>query len=138
MQTYLVHMRRPRQLLKDIGLVRWIGLQVIMGGILASALVHPAFWIMVAIDLGQGRVPFTGALAGWTWLLWIGAVNFVLGFAVAIAVGAIATIRRGRAWLAPWALLMPLYWLLISAAGYRALWQLVRRPFLWEKTRHGA
>lgn len=138
MQTYLVHMRRPLRLLEDIGLVRWIGLQVIMGGILASALVHPVFWIVVAADLGQGRIPFTAAQGGWSWLLWICAINFVLGFAVSILVGVIATIRRGRARLAPWALLMPLYWLLISAAGYRAAWQLVRRPFLWEKTRHGA
>jgi glycosyltransferase XagB len=32
----------------------------------------------------------------------------------------------------------PLYWLLISAAAYRALWQLLRDPFRWEKTPHGA
>jgi glycosyltransferase XagB len=26
---------------------------------------------------------------------------------------------------------------LLSAAAYRALWQLLRDPFLWEKTPHG-
>ena len=33
---------------------------------------------------------------------------------------------------------MPVTWLLISLAAYRALIQLVRDPFLWEKTEHGS
>jgi hypothetical protein len=33
---------------------------------------------------------------------------------------------------------MPLYWLAISLAAYRALWQLGRAPFYWEKTEHFA
>ena len=33
--------------------------------------------------------------------------------------------------------LMPLYWLLISAAAYRALWQFMTARFMWEKTEHG-
>ena len=32
---------------------------------------------------------------------------------------------------------MPLYWLLISAAAYRALWQFMTARFEWEKTEHG-
>jgi hypothetical protein len=27
---------------------------------------------------------------------------------------------------------------LMSIAAYRALWQLVRNPFYWEKTKHGS
>jgi hypothetical protein len=45
--------------------------------------------------------------------------------------------RRGRPGLAIYALLTPVYWLLISVAAYRAVWQLVRNPYLWEKTEHG-
>ena len=32
---------------------------------------------------------------------------------------------------------MPFYWLLVSLAGWYALWQLITAPFYWEKTRHG-
>ncbi len=32
---------------------------------------------------------------------------------------------------------MPLYWLLVSAAAYRALWQFMTARFKWEKTEHG-
>ena len=31
---------------------------------------------------------------------------------------------------------LPFYWLLMSLAGWRALVQYFRRPFLWEKTPH--
>ena len=34
-------------------------------------------------------------------------------------------------------LLMPLYWLLLSLAAWRALFQLLRDPYRWEKTEHG-
>jgi hypothetical protein len=29
------------------------------------------------------------------------------------------------------------YWVLMSIAAYRGLWQLLRNPFYWEKTQHG-
>jgi hypothetical protein len=32
---------------------------------------------------------------------------------------------------------MPLYWLLISGAAYRAIWQFMTDRFAWEKTEHG-
>ena len=38
---------------------------------------------------------------------------------------------------APARFLMPIYWLLISAAAYRALWQFATARFEWEKTEHG-
>ena len=49
---------------------------------------------------------------------------------------AVAVWRRGRAWLVPSIALMPLYWLLISLAAYRALVQLMVAPYHWEKTEH--
>jgi hypothetical protein len=32
---------------------------------------------------------------------------------------------------------LPIYWLLLSLAAWRALYQLVRDPYRWEKTEHG-
>ena len=53
-----------------------------------------------------------------------------------MALGTVAAARRGRLRLAVHALLMPAYWLAISFAAYRALWQLVSAPYYWEKTEH--
>jgi hypothetical protein len=33
---------------------------------------------------------------------------------------------------------MPAYWILISIAAYRAIYQLMYEPYLWEKTDHTA
>ena len=63
--------------------------------------------------------------------------NLVIGFAASMLLGLLATWRRGFHNLALSTLTIPVYWLLISLAAYRALWQLVRDPFHWEKTEHG-
>jgi hypothetical protein len=36
------------------------------------------------------------------------------------------------------AILTPAYWLLMSLATYKALWQLLFKPSHWEKTEHGS
>jgi hypothetical protein len=33
--------------------------------------------------------------------------------------------------------LNPLYWIMHSIAAYKGLWQLIYKPFYWEKTNHG-
>jgi hypothetical protein len=49
----------------------------------------------------------------------------------------LAPIRRGWLHLVPFSLTVLGYWVLISIAAYRGLWQLLRNPFYWEKTQHG-
>ena len=49
----------------------------------------------------------------------------------------LAPIRRGWLELIPFSFTLFGYWILISIAAYRALWQLIRDPFFWEKTQHG-
>ena len=100
MQTYLVHMRQPRRLWRELGPRRFIGLQVLMGGLILSALVHPWFYVLVAADAWHGRllgVPVS--LLGQT-LLWVGLFNVITGYVIAIALGSVATARRGRLGLA--------------------------------------
>ncbi len=138
MQTYLVHMRSPRRLWRELGARRFLGLQVLMGGLILSALVHPWFYVLVAVDLWQGRLlGVPQSLFGHT-LLWIGVTNVVAGYVSAIALGIVSAARRGRLGLAAHAALMPVYWLGISFAAYRALAQLVSAPYYWEKTEHFA
>ncbi len=71
-------------------------------------------------------------------MLWVACGNLAAGCAASILVGIVSVLRRGRAVLALHAVLMPAYRLLISIAAYRAVWQLIRSPYLWEKTPHGA
>lgn len=136
MQTYLVHMRRPRRLWRELGARRFIGFQVLMAGMILSSLVHPWFYVLIGLDAWQGRLLGVPDSVFGQWLLGIGIFNLIAGYVSAIALGTMAAARRGKLRLAAHALMMPFYWLAISFAAYRALWQLVSAPFHWEKTEH--
>ena len=47
-----------------------------------------------------------------------------------------------RSWahrvLWPWIPLLHLYFPLATLAAYKALWEMITRPFFWDKTMHGA
>lgn len=137
-QTYLVHMRRPGLLLRDLGFWRFASLQCLLGGFQLSALMHPLFYVLLCIEFTRGQ-PFATGATGFEIVLWhLAWFNLVAGFAAAIALAILMVFRRGWWRLAPSAVFMPAYWLLISFAAYRAVRQLLTSPHLWEKTRHGA
>jgi cellulose synthase/poly-beta-1,6-N-acetylglucosamine synthase-like glycosyltransferase len=136
MQTYIVHMRQPRRLLRELGLRRFAGFQVLMGGLILSALVHPWFYVFLAADALQGHLLLVPQSALGEALLAVGLVNLLAGYVSAIALGVLAAERRGRQGLGRHAMLMPLYWLGISWGAYRALAELIRAPYYWEKTEH--
>lgn len=135
-QTYLVHTRRPLLLMRQLGLWRGIGFHLFLGGLLLSTLVHPLFYVLLGWNLLVGDGFAVPELFGGLWLWLISGGTLVLGYFSAITVGVVASARRGHGLIGS-ALAMPLCWLLISFAAYRALWQLWRTPFLWEKTAHG-
>ncbi len=137
MQTWLVHMREPGRLLAELGLWRFLGVQTVMGGVLLSALVYPIFLFLAAGSAALGLISGEPWGAAQSWLWWGMWVSFLVGIAAPMLTAAVATVRRGRARLLPGVLVMPIYWLFVSWAGFRALAELTTRPYHWEKTRHG-
>lgn len=137
-QTYLVHMRRPGRLWRELGARGFAGLQVFMGGMLMSAFVHPWVFALAAADLLVGTEFIVAFWPPANVVTWLALFNLVAGYAAGILLALVAL--RARGWNSlMWAtLLMPVYWLLISAAAYRALWQLLWQPYQWEKTAHRA
>jgi glycosyltransferase XagB len=137
MQTYLVHTRAPIRLSRDLGFRQSIGLHVYIAGLILSSLAHPLMYVTL-IAQGMSGIAFAPPdnplQAGVWWGAW---ASLAIGYATSILVAVIAVARRqpSLTWSAVW---MPLYWLLISFAAYRAVWQLYRDPFLWEKTPHGS
>jgi hypothetical protein len=107
-----------------------------MAGMILSSLVHPWFYVLIALDAWHGSLLAVPEGVFGQWLLGIGVINLIAGYVSAIALGTVAAARRGRLELSAHALMMPFYWLAISFAAYRALWQLVSAPFHWEKTEH--
>jgi cellulose synthase/poly-beta-1,6-N-acetylglucosamine synthase-like glycosyltransferase len=137
MQTYLVHTRLRGRLRRRTGWRERFDVHVVIGGMLLSALVHPICLATVAYQAATGELLAPTQSAIDRALVWLGILNLVLGYASAMMAGAIAAWRRGWRRLALQALLMPVYWQLISFASYRALVQLFFDPHRWEKTEHG-
>lgn len=134
MQTILVHSRDPRLLVRNIGWRGCVVMQGFFGGAIWSALINPLLWLIFAVSsLGSRCAP--GLLDAFAWIsgLTLLAANGILAALSLIA-------RRGRLVFGelPAILTYPFYWLIISIAAYRALWQLAHDPFRWEKTPHGS
>ena len=138
MQTYLVHTRQPWRLNAELGLRGALGFHALMGALILSALVHPLFYVLVAYHALHGELLTPSDTMAGTIFWAIACINLGAGYVTSILVGALSVWRRRRRELALSALFMPVLWLLMSVAAYRALYQLVRDPYLWEKTEHGA
>jgi glycosyltransferase XagB len=56
---------------------------------------------------------------------------------IGIATAALAARRAGKSWLMLWAPTLQVYFILASFAMYKALIEIVTRPYYWDKTVHG-
>ena len=107
-----------------------------MGGMVLAALVHPLFYVAVLSGAARGNL-FVTPESKWAALLWwLCWFNLAACYVSAIVLAAVAARRRGHGRFAWTAVFLPVYWLAISVAAYRALIDLVRRPHYWAKTQH--
>lgn len=120
LQTYLVHMRQPRQLFDELGLRGFIGFQCAIAGTALAFVAFPVLWLLVALwalDIAAwvpGLLPGPPAVA--PGLLVIAGGLFVLANVLAYPV------RAGcRLLLSPW------YWSVRSALVVRRLKNLQTR-----------
>jgi cellulose synthase/poly-beta-1,6-N-acetylglucosamine synthase-like glycosyltransferase len=134
MQTYAVHMREPARLRRELGLKGFLAFQGHFAGVVVAALVHPFSYLLILHDGLMFDTEQT-LLARNLWLLAV--FNFAAGYVASFALGLFVLRGRQARRLLPELLFIPFYWLMISAACYRAVYQLVKAPHYWEKTEHG-
>ncbi|MEC5322172.1 glycosyltransferase [Aurantimonas sp. A3-2-R12] len=134
-QTWLVHMRQPGILRRQIGLRNFVVFQLLFVGMLASALAHPVFLALAILSLASFAT--NGLSSAYQGLIFaLDLFNAVGGYAAFIALSIGALDARERGVLVKYYPLLYLYWLLIAVAALRALGQLVSAPHQWEKTPH--
>lgn len=128
MHTLLVHTRQPVQLASSLGFGSAVMLILLMGGMVVSALLHPlllgsGIWFAAqyvsGVELSRlGEVLFA-----------LDAVNILLGYAAFLILGWVATgptKARRRFWKV--IAFTPVYWMMLSVAAWRGLFQLVTEP----------
>lgn len=137
MQTWLVHMRRPGRLVRELGLGGFATFQLMLIGTVLAALLQPIVVLMIVGALladgtafglwGAFDVPILAPLH-WTAL--------TVGYATSVVLAFSGLVRRRLWWVIGLLPLMLIHWALLSIAAWRALHQLCRDPFRWEKTEH--
>jgi cellulose synthase/poly-beta-1,6-N-acetylglucosamine synthase-like glycosyltransferase len=136
-QTYGVHMRQPVRLARELGMPGFLAFQGHFAGIIIAALVHPLSYAIILHDAVLGLV-FQPAESAFGHQLWLIAVfNLVAGYVASLALGFFVLRGKRVRSLVPQLVFIPIYWLFISAAAYRAVYQLIKAPHYWEKTEHG-
>lgn len=135
MQTYLVNMRDPINMIKQIGPGRFINFQFFVGGNVFIQLANLPLWIFLL-----STVFFYNAQVASLFpklLLYITIFNFFISNLLLLILEFIATYNRRLYCLLPFIPFKMFYWILMSLSGYYAIVDLLLRPGYWYKTEHG-
>jgi glycosyltransferase XagB len=134
MVTYGVHMRDPGLLWRQLGPLKFFGFQIMFLCTLSQALLVPVLWSFWALPLGLphpvGDLLPTGIVVGTFWL-------FLMTEVITITTGIIALRRTSHRLSLLWVPTLQFYYPLAALASYKALLELVTKPFYWDKTSHG-
>jgi cellulose synthase/poly-beta-1,6-N-acetylglucosamine synthase-like glycosyltransferase len=135
MQTWLVHMRDPFLLMRELGFGSFLIGQILFAGMVLSALAHPFLLVtglILVVDLTLAR-----PTSAWkSLLLTVDIVNVACGYLSFLLLGWQTLKVREKLGFWKIVLFTPVYWMMMSIAAWRAVWQLWQKPHLWEKTPH--
>lgn len=135
LQTWLVHMRRPVAVHRELGVRGALGLHLFVLGTPLTALINPLFWILAVLWFAQK--PNGVAELFPPQVYYVALACFILGNAAVVYVNLLTTRVINQPGLLGAALLVPAYWVMMSVAAAKAAYQLALKPSYWEKTSHG-
>ena len=134
MQTLIVHSRRPVFFWRDLGARRAIAATTLIVGAIFGCLFWPFFamgTIWRALTVSGALTPSRELSDVFTYILALAGVWTVL--LPALIAGRLRRLRVTASAL----LLLPVYYLLVTAATWAAMLDLLFRPHYWAKTAHG-
>jgi cellulose synthase/poly-beta-1,6-N-acetylglucosamine synthase-like glycosyltransferase len=135
LQTWLVHLRRPTVVHRELGWRGSLGLHLFVAGTPLTTLINPLFWALCVVWFAQrpAWIPLLFPPA----TFYLALACFALGNGAVVYMNVLTTRAMGQPGLLGAALLVPLYWIMMSAAAAKATIQLIVTPSYWEKTSHG-
>ncbi len=133
--SWLVVMRHPWLLLRDVGWRATLSMQLTLGGTFGVALLNLAVWVLTLLWI-LAQFDFIAYLFP-TWIYYAGMIEMLFGNFFFLYMGLWAAHHRRTFDLNHAAVLSPVYWLMASLAMVKAGMQAVSKPHYWEKTVHG-
>ena len=137
-QTYFVHMRRPGEFFFGARLRSFFAFQLIVGGKIFALFANPFFWCLtLAYVLFRPLVGSTIESFYPLPILYAGVFALAFGNFLYLYYYVLGCLKRNKFDLVKYAVFVPFYWLMMSLAAWKALYQLIVKPHYWEKTLHG-
>ncbi len=138
MQTYLVHMRNPLRYFQEGRQHDLFSFHAVVASGVGVLFLNPLMWLFLAVYIAFGPLvtPIYHVLFPAP-VLYTGAMCLIFGNFFYMYLYLLACMRRKQYSLMLWTLLIPIYWAMISVAGFIALFELVVKPHYWQKTVHG-
>jgi glycosyltransferase XagB len=134
MMTWVVHMRSPQLLWRQLGPRGFLGFQALFLGTIAQFLLAPLLWSFLLLPFGYHHPLYEALPVAAVWAI---AAAFFLSEVTNIVIGALGLGRTRHGLSRIWVLTLQLYYPLASLAAYKGLVELATRPFYWDKTTHG-
>ncbi|WP_280424755.1 glycosyltransferase [Nocardia carnea] len=135
LQTWLVHMRRPVRLWRMLGPSGFARFTTLLAGTPLIACLNMLFWLItLAWLLGQ---PHAVQDQFPPYVYFPALFCLVFGNAAVMYMNLVACRESRLTVLLLAALTTPLYWVLMSVAAIKGVYQLISKPSYWEKTFHG-
>ena len=130
-----MHIRQPVKLFKILGPRSFLRFNLVLAGTPIIAVLNLAFWLITVLwFLGQPAV--VGAV--FPPIIYFPAlVALVLGNIATLYMNLIALREDDRSDLLIPGLTVPAFWLMMSIAAAKGVYQIIRNPSYWEKTFHG-
>lgn len=135
LQTWLVHIRRPREMWRSVGPRSFLRLTLILAGTPIIAVLNLVFWFITVLWF-LGQPALVGAVFPW-FIYFPALIALVVGNGVTLYMNLIALREDDRSDLLVAALTVPGFFALMSIAAAKGVYQLMRNPSYWEKTFHG-
>ena len=135
MQTLIVHSRRPVRFARALGGSPALAALALIGGSTLGGLFGPPLFFAAAWRAVSGQL---GAATAWQITSDLAIYLLAVCGLMTMAIPGLTAMRRRRIAARPSILMtLPLYYAMICAATWAALFDLAIRPYHWAKTEHG-
>lgn len=137
-QSFFIHLRSPGGFKKSLRQPNFLIFLLVVGGKTLSVFINPFLWMMT-ISYFVFR-PFVGHLIESFYpapIFYLGLFTLAVGNFIYLYNYMLGAANRGHWNLVKLGYLVPFYWLLMSFAAWKAVYQLFFKPYYWEKTNHG-
>lgn len=136
-QTYLVHTREPWGFIKRKG-IQALVFHLVVGARATFLIINPILWLMTLSYFVLHSIlgPQIESLYP-TGVFYLAITSLIVGNFLYLFYYMVGCAHRGQWNLIKYVYLVPFYWFLGSISALVAFYQLVVKPYYWEKTNHG-